>query len=184
MTVETDWWIPYLVPSGTVLAAVVALFAARRAWKGIQAQITANRENLTTQLDHQEDLHKKSLEADRQRQLRSERLDALVSAAKTLEETQWALMGLVTARLSGNEARLKECDDQVHRAFDNSRIADMRLRLLGLSTSAAKFSEAWSALSITYGNIRDHPSPEDLVTVTNHLSTIREVIDVFKNALD
>jgi hypothetical protein len=64
----------------TAIGVLIALYAARRAWKSVQAQIKANQTHLTKQID-----------AENDRQRRKERLDALTGAAEVVTEV-WTVV--------------------------------------------------------------------------------------------
>ncbi|MFZ3395423.1 hypothetical protein TVH25_19445 [Rhodococcus sp. 7Tela_A2] len=123
-------------PVATLIAAGIALVAAGIAWSGVKRQIRANNSNTNRQLATQRFLHRESQKAEVKKQLRADRLEALVEAAGALQEGLLVVIGLdheVSAQKSG--ARMWSAADGYVSNRGRRAVAQVRLRLLGLDES-------------------------------------------------
>jgi hypothetical protein len=135
----------------TLLSVLIAIYAARRAWQAVQAQIAANQSQLTDQI-----------EAENQRQKRTERLSALTDAAGTVSEIWcWA-----TQRPLSGEQGLT-LDDLATMGLKVSTLI-ARLTLLEMLDQRQAVAEFWHMGTKTVKDIRKMP---DLALL--HLKVIR-----------
>ncbi|WP_124394642.1 hypothetical protein [Rhodococcus wratislaviensis] len=145
------WWAQ---PVATVLAALIALAAARIAWRGVQAQIKTQR-----------DLHAESHQAELRKQERADRVEAVLESVKMLQEAQIKLteLGLLRSRSAPTE-ELNKCGDEMLFLLGRVDVSQFRLDLVGAAAAKRVFIDVYEDLSNAYHLAMDTDSELDAVT--------------------
>ncbi|NKS29582.1 hypothetical protein GS534_03000 [Rhodococcus hoagii] len=146
------WWAQ---PVATVVAALIALLAATIAWKGVQTQIETQRE-----------LHRKSQEADHRKQLRADRLDAVIQTTVMLQKAQVKLAEVAFLRRDEAPAEaIAKLGDELMFTIGLLDVQQVRLSSLAMWRTLGEFNEAQAALIHAYGVATDKDSSLEDVRV-------------------
>ncbi|XDK90103.1 hypothetical protein R1X32_17115 [Rhodococcus opacus] len=151
------WWAQ---PAATLLAGLLALSAAGIAWWSVSRQIRANRDTSNRQLATQRYLHRQTVKADSEKQLRADRLAAVVDAAALVHELSEAAAD-VQFHLEYGDDHLKEqleARSKAQLTVERLHIARSRLRFLDLRQSA---NAVWEFFDSVNGVMRaEHEDSE------------------------
>ncbi len=123
-------------PVATLIAALLALLAARIAWRGVQNQIHATADNVERQIS-----------AEHARHRRTERVAALVVTVELGERSHQALREATKAKTHGNADQMALTSQRLQDLHDERKVMLVRLQLLGMDSSSIAFGKLHFAIN-------------------------------------
>ncbi|OZC78007.1 hypothetical protein CH251_04960 [Rhodococcus sp. 06-462-5] len=157
-------------PVATIIAALIALLAARIAWRGVQKQIHSTAQNVERQIS-----------AEHARHRRTERVTALAVTVELAERSHQAAREAAKARTRGTADEITACSQRLQELHDERKVMLARLQLLGMESSFGAFATFHLAINKT---ARSLGKPDFLQKATEMLPIKAALVDTFMGDLN